>query len=188
MASSSRPRPRRYSRAERLRDGEAAPETTGRRPREDRAVGRGSGPRALPAAELNSALGSGDAELLGDGADGFGKGDVLDLLDKAEDVAGDSAAEAVEELARGVDGERRRLFAVEGAQAGVVLRAGFAQLDVVADDADDIGLLLDGVGEISGVSHTPSLPHCAGRDEKIAGPLCGKGVGKGAIALQVVQG
>ena len=56
----------------------------------------------------------------------------------------------MKKLTRGVHGKRRRLFAVEGTKAGVVLRAGLFQLDVVADDADDIGLLLDGVCEISG--------------------------------------
>ena len=75
------------------------------------------------------------------------------FLDEAEDVAGDAASEAVVELARGVDRERRRFFAVEGTEAGVVLRSGFLELDVVADDADDIGLLLDGVCEIAGVGH-----------------------------------
>ena len=98
-------------------------------------------------------LGQRDAQLLRDHADGFGERNVFDLLDEAEDVAGDAAAEAVIELARGVDGERRRLLAVEGAEAGVVLRAGLLQLDVVADDADDVGLLLDGVREIAGVRH-----------------------------------
>jgi hypothetical protein len=42
---------------------------------------------------------------------------------------------------------------VEGTEPGEVLRAGLFQLDVVADDADDIGLLLDGVCEIAGVRH-----------------------------------
>ena len=50
-------------------------------------------------------LGRTDAQLLGNGADGFGEGDVLDLLDEREDVAGNSAAEAVKVLAGGVDGK-----------------------------------------------------------------------------------
>ena len=98
-------------------------------------------------------LGQRNAELLRDHADGFREGDVFDLLDEAEDVAGDAASEAVIELARGVDGKRRRLLAVEGAEAGIVLRAGLLQLDVVADDADDVRLLLDRVREIAGVRH-----------------------------------
>ena len=105
-------------------------------------------------------LGGGNAELLGDGADRFREGYVFDLLDEGEDVSRDSAAEAVEELAAGVDGKRGRLLAVEGTESRVVLRPGFAQLDVLADDADDVGLLLDGVCEVSGVSHASSLPHC----------------------------
>ncbi len=68
-----------------------------------------------------------------------------------------AASEAVVELARGVDGERRRLFAVEGAESGVVLRAGLLQLDVVADDANDVRLLLDRVCEIAGVRHEVRL-------------------------------
>ena len=63
-------------------------------------------------------FGQRDAQLLRDQADGFREGDVLDLLDEAEDVSGNAAAEAVIELARGVDGERRRFLAVEGAEAG----------------------------------------------------------------------
>ena len=39
---------------------------------------------------------------------------------------------------------------MEGAEAGVVLGAGFAELEVVADDADDVGLLLDELGEVIG--------------------------------------
>ena len=37
---------------------------------------------------------------------------------------------------------------MEGAEAGVVLRAGFAQADVALDHLDDVGLLLDGLGEV----------------------------------------
>ena len=105
-------------------------------------------------------FGCGDAELLGYGADSLRKGDVLNLLDESEDVAGDSAAEAVEELASGVDGKRRRLFAMERTKSRVVLRASFAQFDVFANDANDVSLLLDGVCEVSGVGHTTSLPQC----------------------------
>jgi hypothetical protein len=37
---------------------------------------------------------------------------------------------------------------VEGAQAGVVLRAGLFQRDVFADDPDDVRLLLHALGKI----------------------------------------
>jgi hypothetical protein len=39
---------------------------------------------------------------------------------------------------------------VERTEAGVVLSAGFAELEVVADDADDVGLLLDELSEVIG--------------------------------------
>ena len=96
------------------------------------------------------ALGQRDAALGGDDADGFGEADVLHLHDEGEDVALFVAAEAVEVAVGGVDGEAAGLFFVEGAEAGVVLRAGLAELDVVADDADDVGLLLDELGEVIG--------------------------------------
>jgi hypothetical protein len=67
----------------------------------------------------------GNAELLRHHTDGFGEGDVFDFLDEAEDVAGEAAAEAMIELARGVDRERRGFFAVKGAEAGIVLGSGF---------------------------------------------------------------
>jgi len=96
------------------------------------------------------ALGEGDSTLGGYDADGLGEADVFELHDKGEDVAFFVAAEAVEVVVRRVDGERACLFFVKGAEAGVVLGAGFAQLDVVADDADDVCLLLDGLGEVVG--------------------------------------
>jgi hypothetical protein len=98
-------------------------------------------------------LGRGNAELLGDGANGLRKSDVLYFLDEGEDVSRDSTAEAVEELTAGMDGKRGRFLAMEGAETRVVLRPGFAQLYVLADDADDVGLLLDDISEVSGVSH-----------------------------------
>jgi hypothetical protein len=42
---------------------------------------------------------------------------------------------------------------MEGTEAGVVLGSGFFELDVIADDADDVRLLLEGVREIAGVCH-----------------------------------
>jgi len=96
------------------------------------------------------ALGQRDAALGGDDADGLGEADVLHLHDEGEDVTFLVAAEAVEVVVDCVDGEGACFFFMEGAEAGVVLRAGFAQLDVVADDADDVGLLLDGLCEVVG--------------------------------------
>jgi len=42
---------------------------------------------------------------------------------------------------------------VEGTKSGVVLGSCFFELDVIADDADDVRLLLDCVCEIAGVGH-----------------------------------
>ena len=102
---------------------------------------------------VEAGLGHGDPQLLGHRADGFREGDVLDFLDEGENVAGDAAAEAVKELAGGVDRERRRLFAVKGTKPGIVLRTRLLQLDVVADDADDVRLLLDVFFEVVGFGH-----------------------------------
>jgi hypothetical protein len=66
----------------------------------------------------------------------------------------------MKKLPRGVYGKRRRLLAMKRAQAGKVLRPGFFQLNVVADDADDIRLLLDRVREIAGIGHVRKL-HCS---------------------------
>jgi hypothetical protein len=58
------------------------------------------------------------------------------------------ADEEVIELARGMHGKRRGLLAVKRAESGVIGRTSFFQLDVVADDADDIRLLFHGFFEI----------------------------------------
>src|SRR5579862_8939815 len=55
-----------------------------------------------------------DVQLLGDSSHRLRKADVFDPLHESEDVAGGAAAEAVKELPRGVDRERRRLLVVEG--------------------------------------------------------------------------
>jgi hypothetical protein len=39
---------------------------------------------------------------------------------------------------------------MKGAEAGIVLRSGLAQLYIFADDAHDVGLLLDELGKIIG--------------------------------------
>ena len=119
----------------------------------DAAGGAGRLPGLFGRAEL--ALGQRDAGLCGDGADGFGEAERLHLHDEGEDVALLVAAEAVVVAVGGVDGEAAGLLLVEGAEAGVVLGAGFAQLEVVADDADDVGLLLDELGEV--ISHSEIL-------------------------------
>ncbi len=93
-------------------------------------------------------FGQRDAALLRHDPHGFGKADVFDLADEAEDVSGNAAAEAMVELAHRVDGERGRFFLVEGAQAGEVHASAFAQTDVLLDHLDDVGLLLDGLCEI----------------------------------------
>ena len=102
--------------------------------------------RLLRARELD--LGQGHAELVRDQADCLGEGDVFDLLHEGEDVTGDAASEAVKELAGGVDGERRRLLVMKGTEAGEVLRARLFEFDVVADDPNDVGLLLERVFEV----------------------------------------
>jgi len=71
------------------------------------------------------AFGERNAAFLGDGADGFRKAEVVDFLEEGEDVSMLVAAEAVEVLAADVDAEGGRFFFVEGAEAGVVLGAGF---------------------------------------------------------------
>ena len=54
------------------------------------------------------------------------------------------------------------LLLVEGAEAGVVLRAGLAQLQVLAHDADDVHLLLDELGEVVGHGYTGAQVQGAG--------------------------
>src|SRR5207302_7424772 len=102
--------------------------------------------RRLRAAEFK--LGKGHAQLLRHQPHRFRKSDVLDFLNEGEYVAGHAAAEAVKELPGGVHGERRRLLIVEGTKAREVLRARLLELDVIADNANDVGLLLERVFEV----------------------------------------
>ena len=95
-------------------------------------------------------MGSGIPAFCGDGADGLGEAEAIHFHDEGEDVALLMAAEAVVVAVGSVDGEGAGLFFMKRAEASVVLRAGLAQLEVVADDADDVHLLLDGLGEVVG--------------------------------------
>ena len=78
-------------------------------------------------------------------AERLGKVDRVALHDEVEDVAAAAAAEALPALARGRDRERRRLLAVERAQA-LVRGARLAQLHGLADQIDEVDLLLDFCG------------------------------------------
>src|SRR5581483_8643491 len=80
--------------------------------------------------------------LLCDPSYRFGKADVFYFLNEAEDIARSRAAKTVKELPRRVHGERRRFLLVERTKPGKILRAGFLELNVVADNADDVRLLL----------------------------------------------
>src|SRR4029078_9365056 len=70
--------------------------------------------------------------------------------EETERVPVRAAAEAVVELLRGADGERRRLFVVERAQAEVVGHS-LLELHVARDDVDDVDaneeVLLEGFGD-----------------------------------------
>ena len=98
-------------------------------------------------------LGHRNLQLVRDQPDGFGEGDVLDLLHEAEDVAGRAAAEAMKELPRSVYRHRGRFFLMEWAEPDEVLRTRLAQGDVLAHNADDVSLLLEGVRKIPGIRH-----------------------------------
>src|SRR5256886_703113 len=98
-------------------------------------------------------LGQRDAEFLRDRPHRLGESDVLDLLHEAEDVSRQAASEAVIELPRGMHGKRWRLLTVKWTKPGIILRPSLLQLDVIAHNADDVRLLLDGVREIAGVGH-----------------------------------
>ena len=82
-----------------------------------------------------------------------GKVDVFDFLHEAEDVSRNAASEAMKKLPRGVHRKRRSLLPMKRAKARIVLRPSLLQLDVIADDANDVRLLLDGVREIARVRH-----------------------------------
>jgi hypothetical protein len=71
-------------------------------------------------------------------------------LEELEHVAADAAAEAVEVALLAIDVERRRLLAVERTEP-LVGGAGLLERDVILDDDDDVGVMLQVVDELLGV-------------------------------------
>jgi hypothetical protein len=73
-------------------------------------------------------------------ADGVRELAFLHLHDKAEDVSPFAAAKAVINLANRMDVERGSFLGVEGAQTSKI-QTSFLQLNILADNAHDVGLL-----------------------------------------------
>src|ERR1700686_1571573 len=88
------------------------------------------------------------AELLSQQPDSLGESNVLHLLNKSKDIPRLSAPKAVIKLPRSMHRKRRRLLRMKRTKPRKVLRPSLLQLDVVADDADDIRLLLKRLFEV----------------------------------------
>jgi len=94
-----------------------------------------------------------DPDLLRDRPHRLGEGDVLDLLNKLENVSLFAAAKTVVILLGRVHRERRCLLFMEWAETGVILSAGLLQRDIVAYNADDVRLQLQVLREIGRERH-----------------------------------
>src|SRR5262249_53790863 len=103
--------------------------------------------RTLPRA------GQRDATFFGDDPHRFGKGALLHFHNKFENIATLSAAKAVINLFRRMNVERRSFLGMKRAKAAKVLPRLF-QLEVFADYADDIRLLLHLLRQGSRFCHT----------------------------------
>ena len=90
-----------------------------------------------------------DPGALGEAGERLDEGDVLVVLDEAEDVAALVAAEAMEDLLRGVHVEARRLLLMERAERDEV-GAGALERQVSADDIDDVARGADLFAEVVG--------------------------------------
>jgi len=80
----------------------------------------------------------GDAGASGEFADCFGEREVFVFADEGDGVAALFAAEAMERLAGGIDGEGWCFFVVERAQA-LVVRAHALELDIGTDQVGQVG-------------------------------------------------
>jgi hypothetical protein len=70
--------------------------------------------------------------------DGFLETDLVEQLDKLDRVAACASAEALSEVSRGIDGERRGFLDMEGAKAHVAF-AFLLELDTArADEPDQV--------------------------------------------------
>ena len=83
-----------------------------------------------------------DSRPIGEHIEGFAEFDALDLHDEAEHVAADVAHPALERLPLGIDLEAGLGVVVPRAEAHVVAALA-AQLDVAADQIDNVDRLLD---------------------------------------------
>ncbi len=107
----------------------------------DRGVERVAQPLALRVLAAG-ALAELDAGTRRQAAQRLGEVDRVALHDEVEDVAAAAAAEALPGFARRSDGERRRLLAVERAQA-LERGASLASWTRLADELNEVELLLD---------------------------------------------
>jgi hypothetical protein len=107
-----------------------------------------------------------DAGLRREDLESFRERKAVALHDEAEDVAALAAAEALPRVAAGCHGERRRLLAVERAEA-LVGGTGLLELDRLADDLDDTELALDFGCNADRQTRPPRAhrpPRCPGND------------------------
>ena len=154
IVSSSSPRPFRYSRAFAPRTPQTILKKRGRAHMHVAAPCGGGRCSLLRTGKRD--LRHRHAQLLRQQPDGFRESNILDFLDEGKDISRLAAAKAVIKLPGGMDRKRSRLLGMKRTKPGEVLRPSLLQLDVVADDADDIRLLLERLFEVVGrpISHT----------------------------------
>jgi hypothetical protein len=87
---------------------------------------------------FGAALDKRDANLLRKSFESFGKGYVVNQHDELENVSANTTAKTVKDLFAGMDRKRWGLFLMKRAKAHHVC-TGFAQLNVVTYDLDNIG-------------------------------------------------
>ena len=91
-------------------------------------------------------FGNRQANTRGELADRLRKGDLLEQLDKLDDVPPNAATETVKHAAVTIDMERRRFFPVKGTQA-FPLRAASLERHAFLDDLDDVRVGLQVIDE-----------------------------------------
>ena len=141
----------------------------------------GEQPAAAAAVALHvggraAGVGDGVTDPVGEQFNRLDEADTLDLLQEGVGVAAFPAPEAVEVPVVWPDVERRRLLVVERAQPLQRIRAGAAQLDVLADEVLDADLITD-CGDVAigdpappprSVNHHPaSLEPAAGAAKQV---------------------